>query len=109
MDVLDDHGHLIKVSLVEVVGAVGIDALYLLLFLLFIGHCRQDQLETVEDESVFVVGWLAVLMDDCVSDPDLGAETDEVDQDLSGRVDQLSFFKLLGSLLITCLLQLLGY
>lgn len=55
MDVVDYHCYLIEIFLIEVVGTVRIDAFYLLLFLLFLSHCGQDLLETVEDESIFMV------------------------------------------------------
>lgn len=55
MDVLNHNCHLVKITLVEVVGAVWVDTFYLLFFLLFLGHCCEDLLETVKDEAVFVV------------------------------------------------------
>lgn len=39
-------------------------------------------------------------MNDWVSDSYKSAETDKIDEDLTRRVDQFSFLKLFGSLLI---------
>lgn len=83
MNVLNNHSHFVKITLIEVIRAVWIHTFYFLLFLLLLGHCCQDLLETVEDESVFMVRGLAVLMDKCVSDPNLSAKTDKVYQHLS--------------------------